>query len=187
MYICSEIQKYRRNFIKYLSLATLFTLGLLFFGQSVSASVDYTVDRGDTLYAIAERYEVELGTLIAANPSIGDPYKIVAGQEIIIPNESGASYTVTAYTAGYESTGKEEGDPGYGVTSSGKDVRENQTMACPRSLDFGTEVHIPELGETFICEDRGSAITSGHLDIYMEDLDDALEFGVQDLQVKIIE
>ena len=128
-----------------------------------------------------------LDTLIAANPSIADPYEILAGQEIIIPDEGGASFTVTAYTAGYESTGKEKGDPGYGVTASGNDVQENQTIACPQSLDFGTEIHIPELGETFICEDRGSAITSGHLDIYIEDLDDALEFGVQDLEVQIIE
>lgn len=174
-------------FIKYLSLAVLVTLGLLLFGQSVSASVDHTVQQGDTLYSIAERNNVELDTLIAANPSIADPYEIFLGQEIIIPDEAGTSFTVTAYTAGYESTGKEKGDPGYGVTASGNDVQENQTMACPQSLDFGTEIHIPELEETFICEDRGSAITSGNLDIYMEDLDEALAFGVQELQVQIIE
>ena len=173
--------------IKYLSLATLFTFVLLLFGQSVSASVDYTVQLGDPLSSIAERNTVGLDTLISTNPSIADPYEILSLQEIIVPDEEGTSFTVTAYTAGYESTGKEKGDPGYGITASGNYVEENQTMACPESMDFGTEIHIPKLGETFICEDRGSAITSGHLDIYIEDLDDALEFGVQDLEVQIIE
>lgn len=173
--------------MKYFSLAFLITLGLFLFVQPVSASVDYTIQQGDTLYSIAKKYDIKLGTLIAANPSIGDPYNITKGQEIIIPDGNGTSFRVTAYTAGHESTGKEEGDPGYGITASGKKVQENHTIACPGSLDFGTEMEVPELGKTFVCEDRGSAITSGYLDIYMEDLDDALEFGVQDLDVKIVE
>lgn len=106
---------------------------------------------------------------------------------INIPDEEGAPYTVTAYTAGEESTGKEPGDPGYGVTASGKEVQEDQTLACPSSLAFGTKVHIPELDQTFTCEDRGSAITNGRLDVYMEDLDDAQEFGVKDLEVQVME
>lgn len=128
-----------------------------------------------------------MGALIAANPSIGDPYDINAGQEIIIPDENGTPFRVTAYTAGEESTDKEVGDPGYGMTASGAMVEEDRTIACPQSLDFGTSIYISELDETFVCEDRGSAITSGYLDIYMEDLDEALEFGVQDLDVRIIE
>src|SRR5699024_767187 len=143
--------------------------------------------QGETLYSIAKRYDVKLGTLIAVNPSIADPYEINENQEIIIPDGKGTPFTVTAYTAGKESTNKEEGDPGYGVTASGSTVEENRTIACPASLDFGTSIHIPELKETFVCEDRGSAITSGHLDIYMKDLDKALNFGVQELQVQIIE
>lgn len=174
-------------FIRYLLLTTLFLFGFILFAQPVSASVDYTVQQGDTLYSISEENDVEIETLIASNPSVEDPDAIEAGEEIIIPDDNGTPFTVTAYTAGEESTGKEEGDPGYGVTASGNTVEENQTIACPSSLDFGTSVHIPELEDTFICEDRGSAITNGHLDIYKEDLDDALEFGVQDLQVQFDE
>lgn len=174
-------------FIRYLLSIALVTLGLLLFGQSVSASTDYTVKQGDTLFSIADRFDVEMGTLTAANPSIGDPYDITAGLEIIIPDENGTTFIVTAYTAGKESTDKEEGDPGYGITASGSSVKENQTIACPASLDFGTKIHIPALGNTYTCEDRGSAITSGYLDVYMEDLDDALAFGRQDLEVQIIE
>lgn len=134
--------------------------------------------------AIAEEHNVEIGALSASNPSIDDPDDIKEGEEIMIPDDDGTRFKVTAYTAGEESTGKEEGDPGYGVTASGDTVEENQTIACPPSLDFGTSIYVPELDENFICEDRGSAITNGRLDIYTEDLEDALEFGVQDLQVQ---
>lgn len=142
---------------------------------------------GDTLQDISEKYGVELDTLIASNSSIEDPDDIMEGEEITIPDDNGTTFSVTAYTAGEESTGKEKGDSGYGLTASGNLVEEDQTIACPPALDFGTSVHIPELDETFVCEDRGSAITNGHLDIYTEDLDDALDFGVQDLQVQIDE
>lgn len=62
-------------------------------------------------------------------------------------------------------------------------MQEGQTIACPESLSFGTEVYIPYFDQTFTCEDRGSAVTEGRLDVYMPDVDDALEFGVKELQV----
>lgn len=95
-------------------------------------------------------------------------------------------FEVTAYTAGIESTGKRKGDPGYGITASGKQVRENHTIACPRSMDFGTKVYIPFFDNVFTCEDRGSSITEGKLDVFMQNLTDALEFGRRKLAVQIL-
>lgn len=95
-------------------------------------------------------------------------------------------YEVTAYTAGIESTGKRPSDPEYGVTASGKKVKENHTIACPKSLDFGTKIYIPHFDNIFTCEDRGGAIKEGKLDVYMSKLSDALEFGRQKLKVKIL-
>jgi nucleoid-associated protein YgaU len=45
----------------------------------------YVVQRGDTLYAIAQRYDITLRQLLDANPQIEDPAVIKVGQEIIIP------------------------------------------------------------------------------------------------------
>ncbi|MGO4886468.1 3D domain-containing protein [Anaerobacillus sp. MEB173] len=95
-------------------------------------------------------------------------------------------YEVTAYTAGPESTGKTPDHPAYRITASGEYVKEKDTLACPPELPFGTKVYIPYLNETFTCKDRGGAIKGKTLDIYMEQLDDALEFGRKQLEVTIM-
>ncbi|GAB3045044.1 LysM peptidoglycan-binding domain-containing protein [Virgibacillus ainsalahensis] len=160
-------------------------IGFMYFSGTAYAEKSYTVQLGDSLFRIADNYQIDVNTLIAANSSIVDPNNIKPGQRIKIPDENGSPFTVTAYTSGYESTGKYPSDPAYGITASGKVVQEGRTIACPPPLSFGTKIHIPKWDETYVCEDRGSAITNGHLDIYKENLEDALQFGVQQVQVKV--
>lgn len=76
-------------------------------------------------------------------------------------------YEVSAYTAGFESTGKNPGDPLYGVTASGAYVQENLTIACGPEHEFGTRIYIPYFDNEFECQDRGGAITEGKLDVYI--------------------
>ena len=45
----------------------------------------YTIRQGDTLNRIARRFELTLGQLLTANPSITDPNRIAVGQTITIP------------------------------------------------------------------------------------------------------
>lgn len=97
----------------------------------------------------------------------------------------GQIFEVTAFTAGYESTQKQKGDVGYGVTASGKTVQEGRTIACPRSMEFGTKVNIESVGVR-TCEDRGSAITEGHIDVYVNSLSVAQAFGRKSLKVEIL-
>jgi 3D (Asp-Asp-Asp) domain-containing protein len=92
---------------------------------------------------------------------------------------------VTGYTAGYESTQKSKNDPAYGLTASGTYVTEGRTIACPRSMKFGTKVHIQGLGYR-VCEDRGGAITNGHIDVFFNSLSTAQNFGRKTLQVEIL-
>lgn len=172
-------------FIKYITLILIFMFGFILFSGTPYAEINYEVKPGDSLFQIAKNYQVDLNTIIAANASIANPNYLEPGQKIMIPDEYGSPFTITAYTAGYESTGKRPGDPGYGITASGTKVKEGRTIACPPALSFGTKIHIPAWNATYVCEDRGSAITNGHLDIYKKDLDDALEVGVQQVQVKV--
>jgi 3D (Asp-Asp-Asp) domain-containing protein len=96
------------------------------------------------------------------------------------------SFEVTAYTAGYESTGKRPGEEGYGITTSGDPVREGITVACPPSMAFGTRLEIEGIGVR-VCTDRGGAIKEGRLDIYIPKLEEAQAFGRQWLRVRIME
>jgi 3D (Asp-Asp-Asp) domain-containing protein len=96
-------------------------------------------------------------------------------------------FEVTAYTAGFESTGKTLGHKDYGVTASGEMAVERITLACPQSFQFGTKVYIPAFETVFTCQDRGSDIVEGKLDIYMEDLADAQMFGRQNLDVYVLQ
>jgi 3D (Asp-Asp-Asp) domain-containing protein len=96
-----------------------------------------------------------------------------------------AYFEVTAYTAGVESTGKSPSHPSYGLTASGTKVKEGRTIACPPSYPFGTKMKIDTVGFR-VCEDRGGAIKTGHLDLYVESLNEAIEFGRQTLLVEIL-
>ncbi|WP_125563105.1 3D domain-containing protein [Salibacterium salarium] len=96
------------------------------------------------------------------------------------------TFEVTWYTAGPESTGKQPGDPGYGVTASGERVQAGKTIACPPEYDFGTVIAIEGVGER-VCHDRGGHIGAGRLDVYVEDVGQARENGRQTLEAEVIE
>ena len=51
-------------------------------GETAPAAVYHTVVRGDTLWAIARTYGVELSQLIAWNPQIKNPNLILPGQKV---------------------------------------------------------------------------------------------------------
>ena len=95
------------------------------------------------------------------------------------------TYEVTAYTNGAESTGKSAGHPDYGVTASGTRTKTGHTIACPPSMAFGTRLNIEGIGVR-TCEDRGGAITDGHIDLYVAGVPEARSFGRQRLKAEII-
>lgn len=101
------------------------------------------------------------------------------------PEPTLETFEVTAYTLHPSETGKAPGHPAYGITASGKRV-EVGDVACPPYMEFGTRVHIPEMGQTFVCTDRGGAIKGNRLDIYMDSRGQAFEFGRQWLDVEIV-
>jgi|GEM_PF-2457735 3D (Asp-Asp-Asp) domain-containing protein len=155
--------------------------------------VSYTIQKGDTLYRIANAYGVSVDMLMVHN-QITDPTKLRIGQQIEIPAANGEVTdwleqndlirdvfyaTLTAYTAGYESTGKTPSHPAYGITASGAKVKENFTIAVdPDVIPLGSLVYIEGIGIRK-AEDTGSAIKGHKIDIYMPDLEEALKFGVK--------
>lgn len=61
------------------------------------AGQSYTIQPGDTLSAIADRFGLDTGQLLAANPQISNPDRIYAGDRLTIPEADGSrQYTVRA-------------------------------------------------------------------------------------------
>lgn len=100
---------------------------------------------------------------------------------------------VTGYTAGYESTQKHPGDPAYGLTASGEMVEQGVTVAAGSNIPFGTRIYIPYFdgkpgfGDgVFTVQDRGGAIGPYNIDVYYDDLGEAIDFGRQILDIEIL-
>lgn len=90
--------------------------------------------------------------------------------------------TVTAYSPVETCPG---GDAHNCVTAFGSRPRSGRTVACPRTLHFGTRIQVEGKG-IYVCEDRTALRFDGRYDIYMDDYAEARAFGKQRLEVKVL-
>ena len=152
--------------------------------------VFYVVRSGDTLYRIATSFGIQMNEIITLN-GLANPNFLYIGQKLQIPGLERLSIggestvtqvfaaTLTAYTAGYESTGKTEAHPAYGITYSGTRVQEGRTVAVdPSIVPLGSTLYIEGVGIRK-AEDTGKAIRGRKIDVYIEDLHEARSFGVK--------
>lgn len=93
--------------------------------------------------------------------------------------------TATAYTAGFQCTGKHPGHPAYGLTASGIPVDHGIVAVDPRVIPLGTRLYIEGYGES-LAADTGGAIVGNKIDLYHEHLDDAKRFGRRKVKVYIL-
>lgn len=85
--------------------------------------------------------------------------------------------TLTAYSAGVASTGKDENHPLYGITASGTRVQEGRTIAVdPKVIPIGWWVYIEGIGFRR-AEDKGGAINGNKIDVYFDSTKTATKFG----------
>lgn len=88
----------------------------------------------------------------------------------------------TAYDACYACCGKTDG-----ITRSGKKARAGDTIAVdPAVIPLGTKLYIPKLGKVFTAEDTGGKIKGNRIDIFMNDHNQARDFGMQNLQAFVL-
>jgi 3D (Asp-Asp-Asp) domain-containing protein len=169
--------------------------------------VKVTVKKGNTVYRLAHQYGTTVKEISDIN-HLTNPSIIHVGQVLKIPQKSAkkfdhtkekanretvmalalpdlprgsnlGEFTLTAYTAGHESTGKRPEDVGYGITSSGETVADGVTIAVdPHVIPIGSRVYIEGIGYR-IAQDTGSAIKGHRIDVYMNDLEAARQFGIK--------
>ena len=103
--------------------------------------------------------------------------------------EGSVRVTATGYYAGYESTGKRPGHPGYGITYSGVRARHGilSTIAAdPNVFPLGTILYIPGYGYGIVA-DTGSAIKGYKIDLYFETKEQVYkQWGKRDVNVFIV-
>jgi len=75
-----------------------------------------------------------------------------------------------------------------GITASGRKIRPGDSfVAADKKYPFGTEMIVPGYGsgEPVKVLDRGGVIRGNRLDVFFESHEDALKWGVRNLDVKV--
>src|SRR5699024_8394774 len=161
----------------------------------------YIVKKGDTLSKIASKYNVNVDKLMEWN-DLSDTL-IIIDQELKINNISQEdsqvkteeanepeqkseaktiSVTATAYTA--------KCDGCSGITSTGINLIENPDKKViavdPNVIPLGTEVYVEGYGNA-IAGDIGGAIKGNKIDVHVPTKDEAKSWGVQTVDVTILD
>ncbi len=125
-------------------------------------------------------------TLVSAEEAIERPLTL---EELDWDQYPTHTVHATGYTAGYESTGKNPGDPSYGITYSGLKVKRDlySTIAADINVfPIGTILFIPGYGYGVVA-DIGGAIKGNKIDLYYDTVDEVFnDWGKQTIDVYVI-
>jgi len=101
-------------------------------------------------------------------------------------------FTTTWYNAGVQSTGKQPGDPAYGITCSGRPVQRYVSAAVdPSIIPLGTWFEV-RFGDGQIqtrrADDTGGLVKGHHVDLYTTLSDqDIIKLGRSKVLIKILD
>lgn len=152
----------------------------------------YIVEEGDSLYEIAIEHNVPLDSLKEWN-NLTD-HTIHPKEELLISNEQLANFTepplvegemivtATAYTAYCYGC---SGTTAYGIDLRGN-PEEKVIAVDPSIIPLGTKVWVEGYGEA-IAGDTGGAIKGNRIDVFIPSYDHAIEWGVKEIKLKIID
>lgn len=188
--------------IAFIFIVLLITCTIIVFASN-AANTDESIDSGDT----CSRFVVPITeTSVSENSTSENVAKdsVESGDNAEIdtvvtePQETFVSlgeFKLTAYCPCTKCCGKwGENRPTDAngnmivVTASGRYAKENWTVAADTSmLPFGTRIYIN--GYEYEVQDRGGAIKENRIDIYFDDHQEALNFGIQyaEVMIKVVE
>lgn len=118
-------------------------------------------------------------------------------QKIVTTSRGGFRYSqvmdfvASAYDLSFESTGKNPGDAGYGITASGTKAQPGTVAVDPRVIPLGTKLYIastdgsPDYGFATAL-DTGGAIKGNRIDLFMESGLKANNYGIRHVKIYIL-
>lgn len=180
-----------------LSLIGVFVLCLTLFVAPADAAT-HTVQKGDTLYSIAKKYELTVKQLKSLNNLSTNIIKVdqvlnVSADEATAQEEEKSEkeepkvvktfkVTATAFTANCKGCS--------GVTSTGFNLKKNPDAKIiavdPKIIPLGTKVWVEGYGEA-IAADKGGSIKGNKIDVFMSSTKKATNWGRRTVTVKILE
>lgn len=179
----SPAKRIFNEYLFYIVLAAFgvggFALGLVM-GRAVTTARDAESDT--TTSAVCET-TVETATT--------ETYSEVEYEQTTSPEPEWVDFIATAYCpcekcCGVWATMRELDENGEPIIygASGITLQEGVSVAADTTYPMGTKLEIEGMG-TFIVHDRGGAIKGNRLDVYFDNHNDALEFGVQHVKVRV--
>lgn len=185
------------DFVRRFAMTCLFVIALLMTYQSVSGVKSQTLlefmdSKMKSVYQLEEKLKVNIIHLCQTFLSPGKASADTMPLEKAIDLTKYPKQTVvaTGYTAGYESTGKNQDHPSYGITFSGVKVKRDLFSTIAADLNvfpIGTILFIPGYGYGVVA-DKGGAIKGNELDLYYETVTDVYHsWGKKRLDVYIIQ
>lgn len=183
--------------IKTLIMFSLFLVGATLFSTPAGAET-HTVKEDETLYTIAERYDITVETLLELN-EIESAKEVTEGFIVRLPDHitNTALYkkeeihglevvktltvSASAYTANCNGC--------TGVTKTGINLKKNPDAKViavdPNVIKLGTKVWVEGYGVA-VAGDIGGAIKGNKIDVFMKSRDVAFEWGRKNVTIKIL-
>jgi len=161
--------------------------------SSAASNNTYEVKKGDSLWGIARIHNITVSQLKSWNNLKSDvirPNQVLkvqnttstAKQASTKKSESYKTLTVkaSAYTANCNGCS--------GITATGINLKKNPSAKViavdPKVIPLGTKVHVEGYGEA-IAGDKGGAIKGNKIDVFLPSKQNAINWGVKTVEVKV--
>ena len=135
----------------------------------------------------AEKPEDIRATIMPVAPMVEKCIELPEEPEEVEPDpQSMVWFIVTAYCRCDLCCGKDSSDPAYGITATGTVATQGRTIAVdPTVIGYGSVVYFEGIDGFggYVAEDTGSSIRGNHIDLFFDDHQQALEWGIKELEV----
>jgi 3D (Asp-Asp-Asp) domain-containing protein len=181
--------------LKKLTIYLIVAFFLVFGFSNVASASTYQVKKGDTLYSIAKNNNTTVNQIKSWNKLSSNVIKINQVLQVSTASavkqaststvENSAEYkTIKVKATAY--TGSCKGCSG--ITATGINLKKNPSLKVisvdPKVIPLGSKVYVDGYGYA-VAGDKGSAIKGNKIDVFIPNHNNAVNWGVKTVNVRI--